>query len=411
MLRLILVQRLKEDLLSLKTLAVVAVTALLFAAAMALMVADFDRRQQLYDQNTRNQPDSAEMFRRPEPLSVFARGVQADVYGGKAVAGINIERAPSEAYENVLLALFPTPDIRSIVLYILSLFAMMMSFDVVTGIKERRTMALIFSNPVPRGTFLLGQCLGSLVGLVSAFVLGFLLAVTILALAGSVVLTGESGLRIAAIGGLSLLYLSVFLMLGAAVSVFSDSSPRAFIKALLVWVVLVLVAPHTLMLLSRQLAPIPSAEIVAANKNAVRNDILAPPDAFMTEWPRANAATESLDDEYAKQVAQQQRRMRDAVRISPAGSYALAVSALAGTSAEAADAYVASLRSYLSQFRRWAYVEQQQDPEAPQPVLFTAETDLGEAVSQSAPDALLLLGWLAGLGFLAFWRFRTYDVR
>jgi ABC-type transport system involved in multi-copper enzyme maturation permease subunit len=404
-------QRVREDLLSGKTGAVAAVTALLLGASAALQVADFDRRQRLYTANVREQPELAEVFRRPEALSVFVRGVDAEVYGGRSVAGISLERAPAAAYENPLLALFPTPDLRFVVQYVLSLFALAMAFDIVAGLKERGTLALILANPVSRNSLLVGRSLGSFLGLTTAFVLGFLPAVVVVAWAGVVPLDAATGARLGALAAVSILYLAVFFALGVAVSTLTTSSAQAFLGALLAWAVLVLVLPHALVLLAGHRRPIRPPEMVAAEKNAARNQVLAAERAFLTEWPRANRATEAIDEAYAHEVDDQQRLMRVGSRLSPVGSYALAAAQIAGTSAEAAEAYVGGVRSYLSRVRRWFYVERQVDPQAPEPPFLQERVRPAEAVARAAPEAALLAGWLAALGLIAVWRFQRYDVR
>jgi ABC-type transport system involved in multi-copper enzyme maturation permease subunit len=411
MVRLILIQRLKEDLLNHKALVSILVSTLLLGASMGLSMADLRSRQEIYGRNVSRQPELAPVFRPPEVLSTVVRGAQADVYGGKSVTGVNFERVPPSSYETPLLALFPTPDVRFIVQYILSLLALMMSFDLVAGLKERKTLALIFANPVERGQFLLGQCLGSYLGLAVSFLCGFLIAATLLVTSGSAALTGDLAVRMAGIAAVSLLYLAASFLVGALFSTLSFDSSRAFLLALLTWVALVLVLPNLLLLGGSQLHRVRPIEAVTADKNAVRNDILGKENAFLTEWPKANEAMEGIDGKYAHDVGAQETLMKAAARISPAGSYALAASALAGTSIDDAESYVESVRSYLTRLRYWVYIDQPKHPDAERPVFFRARRSSGEAMALAATDAALLAVWVAGLAFLTFLRFQRYDVR
>ena len=411
MIRLTLLQRLKEDILGGKAAVLVLVTAVLMCGSTVLTVGELQRRQAIYEANAARQQDLAPLLRRPELLSVLIRGADAGIYGGKGVAGVNVERVPSAAYENPLLALFPVPDLGFIVQYILSLFALLMAFDVAAGPKERRTLALIFSNPVSRAGFFLGQCLGSYLTLAFAFLLGLAGSVTILSVMGAGNVTGDVLLRIAGIAVLTLIYLGIFFMAGAMISASTVSSARAFIASLLTWAVLVLVLSSSLMLLAGHLRRVPSIEAVTAEMNAARNDILGKKDAFMTEWPKANQATEAVEARYARQVAGQERAMKTAARFSPAGSYVLATAALAGTSSDAAERYLDDVRAYLSRARRFVYVERQQNPKAAEPVFFPRGETLSSALAGAAADGALLVLWLAGFGLLAFRRFSHYDLR
>ncbi|HET8797316.1 MAG TPA: ABC transporter permease subunit, partial [Thermoanaerobaculia bacterium] len=404
-------QRLKEDVLSGKAAVLVMVTVVLMCASTTLTIGELQRRQAIYEASVARAQGIAPMLRRPELLSVLIRGAEADVYGGKGVAGINVERVPPAAYENPLLALFPTPDLGFLAQYVLSLFALLMAFDVAAGPKERRTLALIFSNPVPRGGFFLGQCLGSYATLAFAFLLGLTGSAIILAVSGAGEVGAGTLLRIGGIAVVTLVYLAVFFMAGAAISASTASSARALVVSLLTWAVLVLVLSQSLLLLAGHVRRVPSIEVVTAEMNAARNDILGKEDAFMTEWPKANRATEGIEARYARQVAGQERAMRAATRLSPAGSYVLATSALAGTSSAAAERYLDDVRAYLSRVRRFVYVERQKNPKAPEPVFFRRTETLSAALASAALDATLLLLWLAALGALAFRRFAHYDVR
>jgi ABC-type transport system involved in multi-copper enzyme maturation permease subunit len=411
MIFLTMTQRLKEDVLSGKAAVLVMVTVVLMCASTTLTIGELQRRQAIYEASVARAQDIAPMLRRPELLSVLIRGAEADVYGGKGVAGINVERVPPAAYENPLLALFPTPDLGVLAQYVLSLFALLMAFDVAAGPKERRTLALIFSNPVSRGGFFLGQCLGSYATLAFAFLLGLAGSAIILAVSGAGQLGAGTLLRIGGIAFVTLVYLAVFFMAGAAISASTASSARALVVSLLTWAVLVLVLSQSLLLLAGHVRRVPSIEVVTAEMNAARNDILGKEDAFMTEWPKANRATEGIEARYARQVAGQERAMRAATRLSPAGSYVLATSALAGTSSAAAERYLDDVRAYLSRVRRFVYVERQKNPKAPEPVFFRRTETLSAALASAALDATLLVLWLAALGAVAFRRFARYDVR
>jgi ABC-2 type transport system permease protein len=411
MIALTLFHRVKEDILSGKAAVVLFVTVALMCASTALMVGELQRRQKMYEANAAQQDDLKTMLRRPELLSVLIQGIDADVYKGKSVAGTKVERVPPAAYENPLLALFPTPDIGFIVQYILSLMALMMSFDVAAGPKERRTLSLIFSNPVSRSGFFVGQCIGSYLSLAVAFLLGLLGSVGILVVSGVGNLTGGTMLRIAAIAAVTLLYLAVFFMVGAMISASSVSSARALVASLLTWAVLVLVLSQTLMLLAGHARRIPSIEVITAEMNAARNQILGKENAFMTEWPKANQATEAIEARYARQVASQEGLMKAAARVSPAASYALATAELAGTSNDAAERYLDEVRAYLSRLRRWVYVEQAENPKAQRPEFFSRTDSPADALTRAAPDAALLIVWLVAFGLVALRRFLRYDLR
>ena len=55
-------------------------------------------------------------------------------------------------------------DLEFIVLIVLSLFAILFTYDAISGEKERGTLRLSFAGPVARHTYMTGKLLGSFLG-------------------------------------------------------------------------------------------------------------------------------------------------------------------------------------------------------------------------------------------------------
>jgi ABC-type transport system involved in multi-copper enzyme maturation permease subunit len=75
---------------------------------------------------------------------------------------------------NPVLSLFPAFNPLTFVTLVMSLMALVFSFDAVCGEKEQGTLKATLANPVPRGTLLAGKWLGGLAALLLPFVLGCL---------------------------------------------------------------------------------------------------------------------------------------------------------------------------------------------------------------------------------------------
>lgn len=197
----------------------------------------------------------------PEVLSIFNVGIAN--YIGRNV-NINLFRIPelhgSKAESNPVFALFGDIDLTFIVKYILSLVALVFSYNMLPGEKEGGTLRLIASFPVPRDTLILGKLLGGLFSLFIPLLIPTLLGMAILLLLSNIHFDSDDYLRLMFIFFLFLLYLTVFYLIGAFVSACTKSSGISFLIALFIWVLVVLVIPKSSSILAAQFIHVPSSQ-------------------------------------------------------------------------------------------------------------------------------------------------------
>ncbi len=100
---------------------------------------------------------TARAFRRADPLQVFAGGVHNDV--GR-LASIGRGRAPvlvrSIYSDQPILAVFRSLDLSFIVTVVLSLFAILFTYDAINGERRAGTLRLVFAHAVPRAWYVPG---------------------------------------------------------------------------------------------------------------------------------------------------------------------------------------------------------------------------------------------------------------
>ena len=126
---------------------------------------------------------------------------------------------------------------------VFSLLAILLSFDMVAGEKERGTLKAVLANPVPRDSILLGKLIGGFFVLFLVFLIGALLLFLMLVLFDSRFLAAPSLGPMLVIFGVSVLFLAGFYTLGLMVSTFCHSTRTAIVVLLIVWVLLLLVIP------------------------------------------------------------------------------------------------------------------------------------------------------------------------
>ena len=103
----------------------------------------------------------------PQVLGTIVSGVQEAT--GR-VATVNIANDPnlidSKYSSNPIFAVFGNLDLTFIVKIVLSLFAILFTYDAIVGEKEKGTLKLALSNKVPRDRLILGKAVGGFISLV-----------------------------------------------------------------------------------------------------------------------------------------------------------------------------------------------------------------------------------------------------
>jgi ABC-type transport system involved in multi-copper enzyme maturation permease subunit len=205
----------------------------------------------------------------PQPLGAVVTGVEEDV--GR-VAPVNIAFDPnlveSKYGSNPVFAVFGALDLMFIVKIVLSLFAILFTYDTIVGEKEKGTLKLALSNDVPRDRLILGKAIGGYISLLMPLLIPLILSLIILLVAPNLALSGQDWGRLVLIFLMFFLYLSVFFSLGLFVSARTSRSSTSFLVLLFLWVVFVMVIPKVAVITAGQVKPIPSVHEITAKKDA-----------------------------------------------------------------------------------------------------------------------------------------------
>lgn len=347
---------------------------------------------------------SAPVFRAPDPLQIFVAGTAYDV--GR-VAEVSAQAPPDvsrSAYEDdPLFALFRVFDPALVVLVVLSLLAILFTYDLVCGEKERGTLRLALANAVPRDRFLAAKFAGAWLGLVVPLAIPLALCLLLVLVAG-VPLDGARWARLAVLLGGALLYVSFWVAAGLLVSTLARRPGQAFLAALAVWMGLVFVVPRGAVLLATQLSPVPSPAEAAGRRDAfarermdrLRGEVMAEtqragaggaatPDLFRRLHGQAEADIEQyglrLQEDLRARLAAQQRLAFGLARLSPAAAFHLAAMRLAGTDVDLKTRFEDDLARYRQAFAEFVGRKQQQSGDDGR-IMITAGT---EGVQVRAP--------------------------
>ena len=332
---------------------------------------------------------AARAFRRADPLSIFASGVHNDV--GR-LASIERSRDPalvrSIYSDEPILAVFRTLDLSFIVTVVLSLFAILFTYDAINGERRAGTLRLVFAHAVPRPWYVTAKLAGLWVASAIPLLLSALLGLLAAEVSGISLIT-DHWQRLSTFGAAAALYFTFFVALGVAVSALTRRPATSFLILLAIWVVLVMVVPRAGLLAAIHLAPVPSAAEVESRKQGFEarawDDHLRDLSAV---WQEREEQMAGLDDEQRQtyederlwqwleederlrketeaRVADHAARLDETVRleqagqtrlafalsrISPASTFQLLANRAAGTGVELKERYDDALRLYRGSF-------------------------------------------------------------
>jgi len=197
--------------------------------------------------------------RAPRPLAVFRQGVEGSLSDHFEIAHCLAPGQLGNIHTGDPFArMFSDYDVVTILQVILSFLALLFAYDAVSGERETGTLTLVLSNSGSRGQLLLGKYLGALVSLTIPLLFSFLVAIAIMQSSPYLHLATGDWARIGLIFLLSLLYLSLFLLLGLLLSVSTQQSVTTLLWGTLCWVLLVLLYPTAVLFSVDQLKPLPT---------------------------------------------------------------------------------------------------------------------------------------------------------
>jgi ABC-type transport system involved in multi-copper enzyme maturation permease subunit len=272
MLRIIIRKELLDNLLNLRFTALCAVAIVLLVTSIVVLTEQY--RGEMNDYYTRVSTQDTFIDRyghsnRIGWMSVVAR--EPSRYR-PLVLGIDRDAAQENFVNNPVPALLSKLDFVAIVAIIMSLVAIILSHNAISGEREDGMLKLMLSTSISRSNIVLGKFIAGIITLSVPFTLGILLGIAYIAL--SVGFTCD-GISIGVIGSLlflSFLYMTAFYALGLLFSARSRTSNVAILKSLFAWVVLVLVLPNISPFLAAQIYTIPSRAKIERELTKIESD-------------------------------------------------------------------------------------------------------------------------------------------
>jgi len=195
----------------------------------------------------------------PIPFQTLVRGLTADV---------NMENFDNDP----LPVMFPLTDLTFIVTILMSLIALILSYDAISGEKEDETLKLMLANGLPRSKIVAAKFAGGVLTIAGPFLVSLAAGMLIILLHPRVAWTGPDWGALGLIAAGAVLYVSVFYLIGILVSSAHRSSASSIMTSLFIWTLLVLVVPNLSPYVASFLSPAPS-RIKVARETARLTDV------------------------------------------------------------------------------------------------------------------------------------------
>lgn len=427
MLMTLIQKELRAILLSPKFPATFAICSLLIILSVLIgireyraSVKQFEIGRQLTDQQMREQTNWSSVhnkaFRNPDPMQIFVSGVTFDLGRWSFIDNDNSSRLQNSVYsEDPIFAVFRFMDFSFIVLIVLSLLAIVFTYDAVCGERESGTLRLVFSHSISRAHYLVAKCVGAWLGLIVPMLVPILISLLLLQIF-SVPFTGSDWLRLILLMLVALLFLTFFVVFGVLMSSLTRRSSISFLLSLMGWVLFVFIIPRMGILAASQIVPVPSVAEIEGQKETYAKDKWLQYNESMNDRMQSmahhNGQSDSLSDKemwariqaedsirkdittniqnYETKLLEDQRRAQTVQQrlgftlclFSPASAFQLAGMTLSNTDIGLKQRYEETMNRYRADFN--AYIEKKQ-ADQPGTNRFTIQIDSKTGFKISVP--------------------------
>jgi len=190
----------------------------------------------------------------PQPLGIFSSGIGNNT-GNRVKIQLGEYPLFPEGHvatrDNPLLNAFFSIDFATVIAILMSLLALVFSYDVFTREREDGTLRAALANDISRTAFLAGKMLGIAVTLLPVLLFCFLLGVLVVALSPAVHFGAAEWGGVALLFISALIYMAVFILLGMFISTRAQRSSTSIVVSLLCWIWFLFLMPNIASYLSQ----------------------------------------------------------------------------------------------------------------------------------------------------------------
>ena len=248
---------------------------------LPVLISDYQKTLEAYNNNVaKNKAElrkvkcywslTPTIHRAPTLLSIFSRGLEQTIPDSTRIE-LSSKPAiqPSSKTENHYLSIFPNLDVSLIMKIIISLLALLMSYDVISAEREHETLKLILSNKVSRAQVFIGKYLAGMITLIFSLLIAFSVAMLVLIFSPMIDIELSDWCRIGLMFFAYLLLVSAMYNVGLLFSCMIRKSSVCLVFSFICWVIFLFVIPNISQYLASYILPLEPKEKIDVNVAAL----------------------------------------------------------------------------------------------------------------------------------------------
>jgi ABC-type transport system involved in multi-copper enzyme maturation permease subunit len=235
------------------------------------------------------------VVKEPAVLSIFSTGISNNVGNTSKILLGEYPMFPSGhvvSRDNPLLNAFFSIDFSKVVAILISLIALVFSYDAITREREEGTMKLSLTGQVSRISFILGKLTGLLLTLLPILLFCYILACLIVMVNPGVSISASDWGGIGLLFLTSIIYMMVFILIGMLISSFVYRSSSSIILSLLCWIWFLFLLPNISTYLSQSFVKTPLYDNVQNAMSDYNKSYWK--ECYEEAWPRIQKETNAI---------------------------------------------------------------------------------------------------------------------
>ena len=216
------------------------------------------------------------VVKEPAVLSIFSNGISDNVGNTSQIKLGEYPLFPTGhviTRDNPFLNAFFTIDFSKVIAILISLIALVFSFDAITREREDGTMKLTLTGQAGRITFLFGKLTGLLLTLLPILLFGYIIACLIVLVNPGITISATDWGGILLLFLTSIVYMLVFILAGMLISSLVSRSSSSIIISLLCWIWFLFLLPNISTYLSQSFVKVPLYDNVQSAMSEINKDI------------------------------------------------------------------------------------------------------------------------------------------
>jgi len=423
MLKSIIRKEILSNLLSYKFSIITILSTILILVSIFVMYRDYCLALENHDILRKESSRGVEVIP-PTPLGIFAKGLDENLCRSWELQGVGVEiSSEGQKSLNNLFKLFTVPDLLYVIKVILSLCAMLFTFDIICGEKETGTLRQTISNNVKRPILIIGKWIGGFISFILPFFMAVLLGTIFVTLSPMVDMNAQDWAKLGLFLLISVIYLAAFFSLGLLISCLTHRSSTSLVISLFVWAIFVFLIPNLGNILARQFVEIPTVQQLELKRGQIMNrarfELKRIPKTQPDFEKRLKALEfrtikegDQLDEDYRNRINSLVKVSQSITGFSPAPAFTLLATDIMGTGVAEERRLKKAAQDYKDFCVHLYYIDESVDEESELPDFHYQRSSVKEILGQGGLSNCLILILFNILFFTgAYVAFLRYDVR